>query len=108
MHQLAQVQTPKDLFDVLFLFAGILESLFPILIGFALLVFIWGLVKFIYNSGDTKTHAEGRKFMIWSLIAIFIMVSFMGILSFFYSDFGFSRHLGLPVLPTDVHPTGQL
>jgi FtsH-binding integral membrane protein len=107
MHLLAQVSTPTDLHSLLKIFTDILQSLFPILIGAALMFFIFGLVRFISKSGDAKTHAEGRQFMIWGLIGLFVMIAFMGIVAFFYSDFGFSRPLGLPVLPDSAHPLGQ-
>jgi ABC-type Fe3+-siderophore transport system permease subunit len=74
----------------------------PVLVGLAFLAFLFGLVKFILASGDEKSHSEGISFMKWSLIALFILVSFMGIISFFYSDLGFTSHpLGVPSLPTN-------
>lgn len=72
----------------------------PVVFSLALLVFIWGLVKFISRTGgDEKAVTEGKKLMIWGLVALFIMVSIWGILRFFYGAFGFSRTFGLPLLP---------
>ncbi|KKT12587.1 MAG: hypothetical protein UV94_C0043G0004 [Parcubacteria group bacterium GW2011_GWC1_43_30] len=37
--------------------------------------------------------------MLWGLIALFILLSLMGILAFLYRDFGFGRPFGPPLLP---------
>ena len=72
----------------------------PVIIGLALLAFIWGLVKFISRvGGDEKAVTEGKKLMIWGLIALFIMISIWGILRFFSASLGF-RGFGFPSLPT--------
>lgn len=67
--------------DVLEGISTVLGSLIPVLIGIALLVFIWGLVLFIGKSGDDKSHEEGRKRMVWGIVALFVMVSVWGIVA---------------------------
>lgn len=86
--------------DLIHLIVGYIQQLLPILAGIALLVFFWGLAVFIKNSGDAKSHEQGRSFMIWGVIGLFILLSFMGILQLFYSDLGFHQPFGgLPTLP---------
>ncbi|MDO8590305.1 MAG: hypothetical protein Q7R69_03500 [bacterium] len=54
-----------------------------VLAGLSLLVFFWGLVKFIFHvSGDEKAIEEGKRIMKWGLIALFVMVSVWGIIKF--------------------------
>ena len=86
-------------FELIGLFIDVVNPLTGLLGGFALIVFLWGLVNFIAKSGDTKTHKEGRDLMVWGIIALFVMVSVFGILRFFYADLGFSDPFGLPFLP---------
>ena len=87
---------------------GIIDSLIPLVAALTLLVFFFGLAKFIKNSGDTKNHAEGKNLMIWGLIGLFVMISVFGILRFAYNDFEFSdtRTFGVPTLPTGEDPVG--
>ena len=81
-------------------FIDLIEITLPVIASLALLVFFWGLAKFIVNvSGDEKAVSEGKNLMIWGLVAIFVMVSLWGIIRFFYSDIGFGRPFGLPLLP---------
>ena len=54
-----------------------------VLAGLSLLVFFWGLVKFIFRvSGDEKAIDEGKRIMKWGLVALFVMVSVWGIIKF--------------------------
>lgn len=91
--------TPQTFYEVLCLFASILNQLIPIIVGLTLLMFIWGLVKFIRASGDVSAIKEGKQFMIWGVLALFVMLSFIGILNLFYSDL-FGGAVGVPQLPT--------
>lgn len=60
---------------------GFINALVGVLATLALVIFFWGLVRYIKDSGDAKGHAEGRERIIWSLVALFILFSIWGILS---------------------------
>src|SRR3989344_8679743 len=82
------------------LFINLIKAVLPVIIGLAVLVLFWGLIKFISRvGGDEKAVTEGKKLMIWGLIALFIMISIWGILRFFSASLGF-RGFGFPSLPT--------
>lgn len=49
----------------------------PIVIAIGLLVFLWGLVRFIFAGAEAKE--EGKTLMIWGIVALFVMVSVWGI-----------------------------
>jgi len=70
----------------------------PVLIGIALLIFFWGIVKFVFSQGSEKAQTDGKKIMIWGLIALFVMLSVWGIIKFFQDAFGLSN-LGPPAFP---------
>ena len=62
---------------------GLINPLIAIVVGVALLVFFWGLVKFIFRvGGDEKAVADGKRIMIWGLITLFVMLSVWGIIGF--------------------------
>lgn len=65
--------------DLLTLFV---TTLVPIIIGLAVVVFFWGIVKFIGHAGDERAREEGKQLIIWGLIAIFVMVSLWAIVGF--------------------------
>lgn len=94
------MRTPSNLTQLVNLLLGLINPLLYVLVGLAILAFFKGLIKFIYNAGDTNSHKEGRALMIYGLIALFVMVSFIGIIRLAYSDLGFRRTFGFPTLPT--------
>lgn len=60
----------------------IVETLLPILVTVALLVFFWGLIKYIRSAGSPEGASEGKSIMIYGIIALFVMVSVWGIVRF--------------------------
>ena len=92
---------PTTFGQLINVFIGLLRLAIPVIASLALMVFFFGLVKFIARvSGDEKAVSEGKNLMIWGLIGIFVMVSVWGILGFFYRDIGFGNAIGLPFLDT--------
>ena len=91
---------PTTFKELIGLFLDLINPILGLMVGFALLAFFKGLVSFIAKAGDARSHEAGRSLMVWGIIGLFVMVSVFGILRFFYSDFGFSRPFGLPLLPT--------
>ena len=92
---LAQV-TVGNLIDSV---SGVVELFIPILLGLAVLMFFWGLVKFINHAGDEKAVEEGKSLMIWGMIALFIIVALWGILGFLQEQLGLDAVVNLGNLP---------
>ena len=59
---------------------GIVNVLIPIAIAATVLVFFYGLFKYVQGAG--KGHKEGKNIMIAGIIAIFIEVSLWGVIGF--------------------------
>lgn len=56
------------------------DLLIPLAFSLALLFFFWGVAKYIYSEGTGKE--EGKKIMIWGVVALFVMSSIWGLVSF--------------------------
>ncbi len=57
--------------------------LIPICFSLALLYFFWGVAKYIRaDASSEKAAEEGRRVMIWGVVALFIATSIWGIVSF--------------------------
>lgn len=69
---------------------SLVDLAIPVAAGIALLVFFWGLSRFILASGDPKGNAAGKNLMIWGVVALFIMISFKGIIAIAQQQFGLS------------------
>lgn len=59
---------------------GILGTVVPTLIGLALVLFLWGVLKYLFSK-DGPSQSEAKQFMIWGILALFIMVSVWGIVN---------------------------
>jgi heme/copper-type cytochrome/quinol oxidase subunit 2 len=69
----------------------------PIVVGLALLAFFWGLVKFIFSADDEEARKGAKSLMIWSVVALFVMVSIVGIINFIGNAVGVNQGGSLPV-----------
>ncbi len=58
------------------------------LASLALLVFFWGLVKYIWAAGSEDSKASGKKIMVGGVIALFVLFSVFGIVRFLQNTFG--------------------
>lgn len=98
------VHAQQTLFSVLGLVDTLIRSLFPVVLGLALLFFFWGLAKFILNSGDEKARDTGKNVMFWGIVTLFVLVSIWGIIIFFSDSFGISRGGSCP--PPSINAGG--
>ena len=64
-------------------FGGLLNIVIRVIFGIALVYFFWGVGQFILNdAGNEKTREEGKKKIIWGVVALFVFVSIYGLLAF--------------------------
>lgn len=57
---------------------NIINNLIPLIIGIAVLVFIWGLVQYVTAGGDEEKRDAARGTIIWGIIIIFVMTAVWG------------------------------
>ncbi len=77
-----------EISDTIVQVSGIVEQLVSLLMALAILVFFWGIVKFIANMDDEDSRKGGKHLMIWGMIAIFVMVSFWSIIGYVQESLG--------------------
>lgn len=75
----------------------------PIVVGLALLAFFWGLVKYIFSAGEEDAKKEGVRLMIGGIIAIFVIVSIVGIVRFIGRSIDIDQGGELPVPEVDTN-----
>jgi len=70
--------------------AVILNPLIVLLFTVAMVVFVYGIVKFISGSGVDDAREQGKRAMFWGIVGMFIMVSVFGIIRLILNTFGIS------------------
>jgi hypothetical protein len=79
-------------------FAGILHfficlitgAIIPLLITLGIASFIYGVVRYVINANDSAAREEGKQFMIWGIIGLFVIVSIWGLIKLLTGTFGFN------------------
>lgn len=66
----------------------IVSKLIPVVVGIAVVAFLWGLVKFIAGAGNEQKRSEGKQVMLWGIIALFVLISIWGIVKFIGTALG--------------------
>ena len=67
--------------DLLVSARDIINEAIPVIIGLALIFFFWGLIQFIRSAGQEKGVEEGKRRMLWGIVALFVMLAIFGILN---------------------------
>jgi hypothetical protein len=84
-----------NLADFIRAIGSLVSKSFGILVAIALLVFLWGLARFIINLGSEAKAEEGKNVMTWGLVALFVMVSVWGLIRFLQANLLGSANLNL-------------
>lgn len=66
----------------------ILNTIIPILMILATVVFLWGVITYITAGGDEEKAKSGRTYIIWGLIGLFAMVAVWGLVRALVNTFG--------------------
>lgn len=66
---------------------GLISKTIPIIIGAAMVLFLFGILRFAFSSEEGKRQ-EGRGFMLWGIIALAVMLSVWGLVRFLQNTFG--------------------
>lgn len=84
----AAAQTPSNLTSLIAFVGDTINRLIPVVIALAVLVFFWGLVRYVWGAGGGKAKAEGQKIMIAGLVGLFVMVSIWGLIRLMQNTLG--------------------
>lgn len=59
----------------------------PIGSALAILVFFFGIARFIFSGGDEKNIEKGKRIMFWGVVALFVLFSIFGIINLIFNIF---------------------
>jgi uncharacterized membrane protein len=79
------ISTEKLLGNIL---TYIVNPFITLMVGVAVLYFLWGVFQFIRNAESTDERKKGGMNMLWGAIGLFIMISAYGILNLILGTIG--------------------
>jgi len=88
----------QTLLNTLALVNTFLNAVVGLFITLAIVIFFWGLIKYLMNVGEAKS--EGLQIMFYGVVAIFVMVSIWGIIRLLQSTFSVTSTT--PVIPQGI------
>ena len=67
---------------------GLITNIFvPLAFMLALLFFFWGVAKYIWSESN-EDKGKGKQIMVWGVVALFVMSSIWGLVSFIRGELG--------------------
>jgi len=89
---------PNNFSDLMQLLINLIAKGMGVLYAAAFAIFFYGIVIFILNTEDDKKRAEGKEWMKWGIVALFVMLTLWGIVGILVNTFQVSPLL-IPQLP---------
>ncbi|MBI2023397.1 hypothetical protein HYT01_02415 [Candidatus Giovannonibacteria bacterium] len=80
---------------------AILNQVIPILMILATVIFLWGIITYITAGGDEEKIKSGRRFIVFGLVGLFLMVSVWGIVGVLMNTFDLNG-AGIPSYPGGI------
>lgn len=69
-----------DLKTLIVYFSGLISDfIIPLLVGVAVVAFMYGIIQYFLNPENEEKRKQGKSYITWGLVALFIMISFWGI-----------------------------
>jgi uncharacterized membrane protein len=91
----AAASVGQSISSLLALVSQTLGALVYIVMSLGLLVFLWGVVKYVINNSDEEKKAA-RQYMVWGIIGLFVMSTVWGIVGLLKDTIWGSANIGLP------------
>jgi hypothetical protein len=66
----------------------LMKTIVPFLFTLATAAFIWGIIQFFLNPENEEKRKNGKSYMIWGIIALFVMISMWGLVGVLSNTFG--------------------
>lgn len=104
---LAQAAGGAQLNTIISNITGASRLVVTLLFVLAMLVFVWGAVKLILAAGDPDQIKKAKSFMWWGVIAMAVLASVFGLVTFLQSYFGVEGGGGFNAINIGNNITGS-
>jgi fumarate reductase subunit D len=78
---------PVNFAELVNMLISIINPLIVLVLGGIVLVFLFGLAKFLFSLGDTKSIEDGKQLMFWGVVGLFVAFSFWGLVALLTNTF---------------------
>jgi hypothetical protein len=92
-----QIHSLTDLIN--FVTCTLMNAIVPLLVSLAIAGFVYGIIQYFLNPENEEKRKNGKSFMLWGLITLFVMVSIWGLVGVLSNTF-LDGNIVIPGLPT--------
>lgn len=78
------------------------KSVVPLLFALASVAFVWGIIQYFLNPTNEENRKKGKSFMIWGLVALFVMLTMWGLVAILSNTFFGQGTVFIPQLSQTV------
>ncbi|MDO8619853.1 MAG: hypothetical protein Q7R64_00695 [bacterium] len=78
---------------------GLLDTVVPFIIGLAVFVIIWGVFTYLTHAAEEEKREEAKKFMLWGVIGVFMMLSVWGFVNILLNTFDLDTQIDADKIP---------
>ena len=82
---------------------SVVNLVIPLLASVAFAASLYGIMRFIASSGNEEKRSEAKKYVLYGLIGMFVIIAFWGILTVVANTF-FKGSLGSPISISGIVP----
>jgi len=91
---------PMTLFGLLAKISILVGAAIPTIMALTVLVIVWGVFRYIASGDEEEKREEGKKFVIYGIVGLFIMVSIWGLVNILKGTLHLSQTpANIPALP---------
>lgn len=84
---IAYAATNQDLKSIIATVADYLDLILKLLMGFAVLAFVWFVIRYFIMQADSENRAAAAQYVMWSLIGFFVILSLWGLVNILLTTF---------------------
>ena len=90
--------------DIIGRASSVVNLVIPLLASLAFAASLYGIVRFIASAGNEEKRSEAKKYVLYGLIGMFVIVAFWGILTVVANTF-FGGSIGSPISISGIIPS---
>lgn len=82
------ILSKSNIGEIITYLSCLLAKIMPLLVGLAAVAFVWGIIQIYLNPNNEEKKKKGKDFMLWGLVALFVIVCVWGLVGIIANTFG--------------------
>lgn len=80
-------------------FKLVLDAVVPFIIALTVVVILWGIFNYVAKGGEEEKRTEGKRFIVYGIIGLFLMTSVWGLVNVLVKSFDIDNQIDVKRIP---------